>query len=60
MDNLQLRVCPFCRENPVVIQGGRYCRIGCKNPNCEVQPRTSWHLSIEWAIEIWEGKAVET
>lgn len=56
MDNSQLRVCPFCKEKPVIEHEGRYYRVRCRNFYCDVQPRTPWRDNLEYVVKIWEGK----
>lgn len=58
----EIKKCPFCGINPIVIkQPDGYKRIKCNNPDCWIMPATDLYSKLETAIEAWnERKNDET
>ncbi len=53
-DDLMLKPCPFCGEEPKVIEGGTesdqapWIRIACRNNSCFIKPSTEEFDLTQW------------
>lgn len=60
MKEIKLRPCPFCGkpavEKQYTTQNGLVRHlVGCYNKECDVQPDTFWHDTLEEAAKVWNG-----
>ena len=54
--NEKLKPCPFCGEEPQLIDAGTYYFVHCFNELCEISPFTQEHDTPEDAINEWNSR----
>lgn len=53
----ELKPCPFCGGEALILSDWRGESIGCDEENCEINPRTESQDSLSDAMRAWNRRA---